>query len=85
MRGHTAITALLVLLYFVLLTWSLRRRGPELKGPWWFFLRAFFPNWKFFHAVGHAPRLYVRGRDAQGLWAEFQQVYPRLPRRLGFG
>ena len=82
MSGHTAITALLVLLYFALLTWSLRRRGPELKGPWWFFLRAFFPNWKFFHAVGHAPRLYVRGRDAQGLWGEFQQVYPRLPRRL---
>lgn len=79
---HTAITALLVLIYFGLLTWTLRRRGPVLQGPWWFFLRAFFPNWKFFHTVGRAPRLYVRGCDAQGQWSDWQLVYPRIPRRV---
>ena len=81
MNWHTAITALLVLAYVVLLAWALKRRGPVLQGPWLFFLRAFFPNWKFFHAVGHAPRLYVRGRQAQGAWGDWQRVYPRLPRR----
>ena len=83
MSQHTAITALLVLAYLGLLVWTLRRRGPALQGPWFFFLRAFFPNWKFFHAVGRAPRLYVRGQDAQGRWSDWQCVYPRLERQLG--
>ena len=82
MSWHTAITALLVLVYVGLLVWTLRRRGPVLQGPWWFFLRAFFPNWKFFHAVGRAPRLYVRGRDAHGQWSDWQLIYPRMRRRL---
>ncbi len=81
MTRHAALTALLALLYLALLTWTLRRRGPTLEGPWWFFLRAFFPNWKFFHAVGHAPRLYVRGQQPEGAWSDWQPVYPRLPRR----
>ncbi len=81
MSSHAAITALLVLAYVGLLTWTLKRRGPVLQGRWLFFLRAFFPNWKFFHAVGRAPRLYVRGRNAQGHWGDWQAVYPRLPRR----
>lgn len=82
MSRHAAITALLVLAYFALLAWTLRRRGPVLQGPWFFFLRAFFPNWKFFHAVGHAPRLQVRAQDAQGHWSDWQLVYPRQVRRL---
>ena len=86
MSGHTAITALLVLLYFVLLTWSLRRRGPELKGPWWFFLRAFFPNWKFFHAVGYVPHLYARSAvqlsTGELQWSAWVLIYPRRLRRL---
>ncbi len=82
MTGSPVLTALLVLAYFALLAWTLKRRGPALQGPWFFFLRAFFPNWKFFHAVGRAPRLYVRGQDAQGSWSDWQLVYPRLPRRL---
>lgn len=81
MTGSPVLTALLVLAYFALLAWTLKSRGPALQGPWIFFLRAFFPNWKFFHAVGRAPRLYVRGQDAQGRWSDWQLVYPRLPRR----
>ena len=82
MDRTTAFTALLVLAYFALLAWTLRRRGPVVQGPWLFFFRAFFPNWKFFHAAGRAPRLYVRGQDATGAWTDWQLVYPRLPRRL---
>lgn len=75
-------TAALVLAYFGLLAWGLKRRGPVLQGPWFFFLRAFFPNWKFFHGLGRAPRLYVRAQDAQGRWNDWQRVYPRMRRRL---
>jgi hypothetical protein len=82
MTGSPVLTALLVLAYFALLAWTLKRRGPALQGPWFFFLRAFFPNWKFFHAVGRAPRLYVRGQEASGRWSDWQLIYPRLPRRL---
>ncbi len=82
MNRTTALTALLVLAYFALLAWTLRRRGPVVQGPWLFFFRAFFPNWKFFHAAGRAPRLYVRGQVASGAWTEWHLVYPRLPRQL---
>lgn len=75
-------TAALVLAYFGVLAWGLKRRGPVLQGPWFFFLRAFFPNWKFFHGLGRAPRLHVRAQNAQGQWSDWQLVYPRLPRRL---
>lgn len=74
-------TALFVIAYFGLLWLTLRKRFRVLSGPWLFFLRAFFPNWKFYHGTGYAPRLRVRGRSASGQWTEWQQVYPRLPRR----
>lgn len=83
MDAWLAWTAVLVLAYFGLLTWTLKSRGRTLQGPWLFFLRAFFPNWKFFHGVGRAPRLYVRTQDDQGQWRAWQLVYPRLPRKLG--
>jgi hypothetical protein len=75
------LTVLLIGAYLALLGWSLTHRGRTLRGPWFFFLRAFFPNWKFFHAVGRAPRLYVRGQDAQGHCSPWQRVYPQLPRK----
>lgn len=78
-----ALTALLVAAYVALLVWGLRRRSQVVQGPWLFFFRAFFPNWKFFHAVGQAPRLYVRGQTATGTWTPWQLLYPRLPRRWG--
>ncbi len=81
MNAGLWLTVLLIGLYFALLAWSLKHRGRTLSGPWFFFLRAFFPNWKFFHAVGRAPRLYVRGQDAQGQCGPWQRIYPRLPRR----
>ena len=50
----------LFLAYFVLMLATLVWKTPVISGPWLFLLRAFFPNWKFFHAVGYAPRLYAR-------------------------
>jgi len=61
-------TLLLFVAYLALLVWAMRSRTRELKGPWWFFLRAFFPNWKFYHSVGRPPRLYVKGRLPDGSW-----------------
>lgn len=75
------LTAVLVAAYLALLVWGFRRRAQVVQGPWLFFFRAFFPNWKFFHAVGQAPRLYVRGQTAAGDWTAWQLLYPRLPRR----
>ncbi len=75
------ITILLFVAYFALLAWAMGRRSKVVQGPWLFFLRAFFPNWKFYHAVGRPPRLQVRARLASGEWLPWQQVYPRSPRR----
>ncbi len=74
------LTAVLILAYFALLFVTLLGRSQVIQGPWLFFLRAFFPNWKFFHAVGHVPHVYVRG-EAAGVWTDWYLVYPRLPRR----
>ena len=82
MSGHARLvgvelTAVLILAYFALLFLTLRGRSRVIQGPWLFFLRAFFPNWKFFHAVGHVPHVYVRGESA-GVWTDWHLVYPRL-------
>lgn len=69
-------------LYFLVLLLSLRWSSKILRGPWLFLLRAFFPNWKFFHAVGYVPYLYVRHLDATSTWSDWRWVYPRRKRRL---
>lgn len=82
MHSPAWITALLIAAYFVLLTFGLRKHKPLVQGPWLFFFRAFFPNWKFYHAAGHAPRLYVRGQNTQGQWSDWHRIYARVPFRL---
>jgi hypothetical protein len=77
-----ATTLVLFLAYFAWLAWAMRHRTRVLQGRWWFFLRAFFPNWKFYHAVGRPPRLHVRGRLASGEWTDWQLAYPRARRHL---
>ncbi len=76
------VTGLLFAAYFMGLAWALRRQKRIVQGPWLFFLRAFFPNWKFYHAVGRPPRLFVRGQGPDGEWMPWQLVYPRRARRL---
>lgn len=75
-------TTLFVLSYFVLLALTLRKRWGIIQGPWLFFFRAFFPNWKFYHGINPAPRLYVRGHSELGTWSHWYLIYPRLPRKL---
>lgn len=83
------ITHALILLYFVFLLATLWWGPRFIQGPWLFLLRAFFPNWKFFHAVGHEPRLYVRwglpnpsgdGLEVGVTPPAWQGLYPRRPR-----
>ena len=82
MQTPTLITLALVGVYFAWLAlFGLRRQRRLVQGPWLFFFRAFFPNWKFYHAAGRAPRLYVRGQDVGGAWSEWQRVYARIPYR----
>lgn len=75
------LTALLILAYFAWLAVALRKRQRTVQGPWLFLLRAFFPNWQFFHGLGPAPRLWVRAQDRQSQWSNWHPVYPRLPRQ----
>ena len=75
------LTALLILAYFAWLAVALRKRQRTVQGPWLFLLRAFFPNWQFFHGLGPAPRLWVRAQSQPSQWSNWQAVYPRLPRR----
>ena len=69
MNTLTLITLALMGVYFAWLAlFGLRKQKPLAQGPWLFFLRAFFPNWKFYHAAGTAPRLYVRVKGEGGAW-----------------
>jgi hypothetical protein len=80
----------LLLAYVGLLAWALRQKHRFVEGPWWFHLRAFLPNWKFYHAVGWMPRLMVRHRQAAMSPAQtlnpapsaWIMVYPRRQRRI---
>ena len=67
--------------YFLVLVLTLFYKTPIIQGPWLFLLRSFFPNWKFFHAVGYVPHLYARaatvGADGQLCWTEWVHLYPR--------
>lgn len=71
-----------VALYFLVLLLTLRGSSKVLRGPWLFLLRAFFPNWKFFHAVGYVPHLYVRHFCQAIGWSDWHEVYPRRQRRF---
>ena len=82
------ITHAFILLYFVFLLATLWWGPRFIQGPWIFLLRAFFPNWKFFHAVGDEPRLYVRCGEPTGIprgldpGLAWYLIYPRRRRTL---
>ena len=79
-------TEALFVLYFVVLVATLVIKTPIIRGPWLFLLRAFFPNWKFFHAVGYVPHLYARSAvqlaSGEMQWSDWVLIYPRHLRRL---
>jgi hypothetical protein len=76
----------LFVLYLLVLVATLIFKTPIIKGPWLFLLRAFFPNWKFFHAVGYVPHLYARSAvllsTGELQWSAWVLIYPRRVRRL---
>ena len=78
-------TEVLFAAYFVVLLATLVFKTPIVKGPWLFLLRAFFPNWKFFHAVGHVPQLFARAASSTDAddtrWSDWVLIYPRRTRR----
>lgn len=67
--------------YFLVLALTLIYKTPLIRGPWIFLLRSFFPNWKFFHAVGYVPHLYARAAQVNNegklTWSEWEHLYPR--------
>jgi hypothetical protein len=77
------ISLLLIAAYFIFLLASLLRRGKVISGPWLFLLRSFFPNWRFYHGLGHQPRLFVRILDSTGQWHSWEMFMPRAPFHLG--
>jgi len=78
----------LFLLYFLVLLATLVFKSRIVSGPWLFLLRAFFPNWKFFHATGNVPHLYARWAmpkaepTADLQWSDWIPIFPRRPRHL---
>ena len=79
-------TSYWVIGYLVLLLLTLIFKTPVVRGPWLFLLRSFFPNWKFFHAVGYVPYLYARASSSSStgklVWHEWQSFYPRTPQNI---
>jgi hypothetical protein len=74
-------TSFWVISYFLLLLVFLIYKTPHIHGPWLFLLRSFFPNWKFFHAVGYVPHLFARAAhplpEGQLQWTDWEHLYPR--------
>ena len=83
-----AMLEVLFLLYFLVLLATLVFKSRIVTGPWLFLLRAFFPNWKFFHATGNVPHLYARWAPPNAAptdalqWSDWIHIFPRRPRRL---
>lgn len=77
-----SLAILALLLYFGFLFFSLIYRSQVITGPWLFLLRSFFPNWRFFHRMGHVPTLYVRYADENKQWSNWQSTIPRAQRQL---
>lgn len=73
----SSLTLLLIAAYFVFVFGSLVLRGREVSGPWWYLLRSFFPNWRFYHGFGSQPRLFIRSQLPDGAWSEWQMFMPR--------
>ncbi len=73
----SGISLLLIAAYFIFLLASLLRRGKVISGPWLFLLRSFFPNWRFYHGLGHQPLLFVRILDSTGQWQAWEVFMPR--------
>ena len=73
---------ILLLVYAAFLALTLFFRGRTLQGPWWFLLRSFLPNWRFYHRVGALPVMVVRTAGPDGRWSDWRGEVPRARRAL---
>jgi len=74
------LTAALIFAYFAAILISLKLRRRDVQSRHLHFLRAFFPNWRFYHAVGHRPTLELRVRGEQEIWSDWIPHFPRAHR-----
>ncbi len=71
-----SVTVGVFLVWFAFLAGALLAGGRAISSPWLFLLRSFFPNWRFFHALGRAPRLEHR-HEIDGVWTQWERMMPR--------
>jgi hypothetical protein len=80
---------ILIICYFSVLLVTFFVSTKTLQGPWFFLFRAFFPNWKFYHALGWQPQLHIKAKIAGAErsnptetpgWTHTRWVYPRAKR-----
>jgi len=74
---HFSLTDGLIFIYFLSLVAALLLGRRGVSATWLFLLRSFIPNWRFFHALGYTPRLFVRIRNEQADWSDWQMMMPR--------
>ena len=72
----------LILIYAGVLALTLFVRGRTLHGRWWFLLRSFLPNWRFYHRVGARPVMVVRACGHDGRWTDWHGNVPRARRAV---
>jgi len=82
---------ILLAIYFLVLLMTFFISSKTIQGPWFFLLRAFFPNWKFYHALGWQPQLHVKVRIKElrnfqntdsNEWTLEKWLYPRAHRNF---
>ena len=76
------LTDALMAVYFLALVVALLLGRRGMNSRWLFLLRSFIPNWRFFHALGYTPRLFVRSRSEDGEWSGWSMMIPRGTRKL---
>ena len=74
------LTAVFVLAYFLAILISLRMPRRDVQSRHLHFLRAFFPNWRFYHAVGHRPTLELRVQLDAAKWSDWTPYFPHAER-----
>ncbi|MFZ9596031.1 MAG: hypothetical protein ACO3A2_08135 [Bdellovibrionia bacterium] len=67
-----------VFFFFVFLVWQSLRPRREAPGRLLYFLRAFFPNWRFFEDLGELPQLEFRVNLGQPDWGPWTPVFSKL-------
>ena len=77
---HGSLTDGLFAVYFLCLIAALVFGRRSMSSPWLFLLRSFVPNWRFFHALAHTPRLFVRIKTDQDIWSDWVMMMPRRQR-----